>query len=834
MSRHQLSLDTADGLVNWQFHSGGEPHRWLAAQTPGCVHLDLLRHGLIPDPFYGSNERNLQWIEQETWGYRTQFVADDALLAGDVIELVGDGLDTLATVTLNGREIGRTENMFAGFRWALPAGLLRGGGDAPNELVIEFAPVPPYLAKNHRPDDAREWNDPVGGCSHIRKEQRQFGWDWGPRLVTAGIWRSLRLESWTGARLDTVRLRQEHPPGGGPVTVRATAVVQTASKPQTGLTCRARLSLDGRVVAESAGSADKPLALEVVDPQLWWPSGHGAQPLYTLEVELLDGATPIDRWSARVGLRTIVLDRTPDEAGEAFRFLVNGRPIFIKGGNWIPAHAFAPAVTRPMLDDLLQSATDAHLNLIRVWGGGIYESEDFYALCDEKGLLVWQDFMFACALYPGDDRPDFVASVREEAAYQVRRLAHHACLALWCGNNEIEQMLRTVEASDTQVSAYDRIFHDVLPAAVTAFDGATDYWPSSPHNPAGWREAFHSERGGDAHYWDVWHGRQPVKAYETTRFRFVSEFGMQSYASPEVAATFCPPEEWNIFSPAMENHQRNNSGNLIIFDYLSRLYRFPKGYPALSYLSQLSQLHTIKTAIEHFRRCQPHTMGAIYWQLNDCWPVASWSSLEFGGSWKALHHGAKRFFAPALVSARHVGLEEPGVGNLLVSTLGAVELWTAYDGLPAEVPAVLSWSLRHLGSNAEVEAGEQAVTLRYGQSVKQVVVDFTAAMTAHGAPNLALHVRLSAEGRIVSEDTVFLTAPRFLQLPRAPVQLNVIGLDTNGAVEVEVVSSAFQHRVCLATPGCPGVRYSDNFFDLWPGEPRRVVLRSAIGPALTA
>ena len=368
--------------------------RWLSARVPGCVHLDLRRHELIPDPFHGSNELLLTWMEHEDWQYRLAFElpADAPLFAQDVIDLACDGLDALATVTLNGHVIARTENMFIGYRFPVKE-FLRVGR---NELTVAFSNPMTYINARRRPDDAREWNDPVGGCLHIRKEQCSFGWDWGPRFPTSGIYRDIRLEGWSRARFEHVTVRQEHIDGGRSVCLQIEPFLQSA--PHDGLASEAifcRLFFDGRLVASGADGM-----LTVPDPQLWWPCGHGAQPLYTLEVDLLDGpgGPVLDTWNRRVGLRTFVLDRHPDEYGESFEFVVNGRPIFAKGANWIPADSFVAGLTRADYDDLLSSAAAASMNTVRVWGGGIYESENFYDLCDEKGLLVWQDFMFACAL----------------------------------------------------------------------------------------------------------------------------------------------------------------------------------------------------------------------------------------------------------------------------------------------------------------------------------------------------------------------------------------------------------------------------------------------------
>ena len=800
----------------WEFFEP-KSQQWLPAEVPGCVHLDLRRNGLISDPFYGANERDLAWIERENWNYRAHFDVDKPLLQNEIVELVADGLDTVAVVTLNGQPIGRSENMFVGSRWPVEDFLKVGR----NELLIEFASPLRYIENQRRPDDFREICDPVGGAALIRKAQCSFGWDWAARFPTSGVYRDIRLEGWSTARWGSMRVRQDHREDGAVVLNWSAQVVEPHPDDTTDeLAYRSRLLLDGEIVAEVEGEGD----LLVPDPKLWWPNGHGAQPLYTLEISLLDredNGAVLDVWRRRIGLRTVVLDRHDDEYGETFQFVVNGRPIFAKGANWIPAHCFVTELDRADYDDLLSDAATAHMNMIRVWGGGMYERDDFYDLCDEKGLLVWQDFMFACALYRGDEA--FLSLVEHEAEYQVSRLAHHACLALWCGNNELEQQHDAIAASSARTQAYEALFYDLLPAMVEEFDGVTAYWPSSPHNPDGWRKGVNNENAGNAHFWDVWHLRKPVKTYEEKKFRFCSEFGMQSYSSPEVAATFCAPADFNVFGPAMENHQKNGAGNQIIFDYVSRLYRFPKDYESLSYLSQLNQLYCLKLGIEHFRRSMPRTMGALYWQLNDCWPVFSWSSIEFGGKWKALHFGACRFFAPALASAHIPGDETIHYpSNRVTSTVHDVDLYTVYDGEAPEVHAHLAWELRHLDGR-RLEHGGIAVLLRRGQSICWQRLDFATAMAEYGADRIYLHIMLTAEGKTVSEDSLFLTAPRYMDLPRAAVEA-VVREAGSGEYEIEFRSPAFQHRVKFELDGLEYAA-SDNFFDLHPHWPHKVRVR---------
>lgn len=803
-----LLLPLHDG---WRFRRQGSAE-FHAAQVPGCVHTDLRRNDLIPDPFWGSNELDLQWIEETDWEYSTAFDVPAELLAHENVELVADGLDTLATITLNGHEVARTENMFAGYRFAVREWLRAGG----NELKISFANPMNYIRARLPIHQFAEWNDPVGGSSNIRKEQCSFGWDWGPRFATCGIYKNIALHAWNTNRIAHLSVRQQHEAG------RVTLTVQPQlAHDNSAARVRCRLSLNGQAVAQAEGS--ETLELTVENPQLWWPNGLGAQPLYTLETELLDGDAVLDRHQQRVGLRTIILDRHADEWGESFQFVVNGVAVFAKGANWIPNHSFVTEVSRADYENVLSSAVEANMNMLRVWGGGIYEMDDFYDLCDELGLLVWQDFMFACSLYPGDE--PFLALAQQEADYQVPRLANRACLALWCGNNEIEQMAGEIAATPERKAAYETVFYDILRAAVAQHDGVTPYWPSSPHNPDGYAAGHNNERAGDCHFWDVWHARYPVKRYEEMNFRFCSEFGMQSYSSPAVAATFCPPEEMNVFGPAMENHQKNPAGNQIIFDYVSRLYRYPKDYASLAYLSQLNQAHCMKVGIEHFRRSMPRTMGALYWQLNDCWPVFSWSSLEFGGRWKALHYEARRFFAPALISAHVPGDEKAGKGNYLVNTIHEVNIYTVYDGIEPQ-NATVKWALFNTDDEM-LDEGSKDVSLRPGESSKQQTLDFTAAIERHGRRRLYLRLWLEANGAVLSQQTVFFTAPRFLDLRRAPVQHKVVS-QQESAVEIEFSSPVFQHRVAFDIEGAD-YRASDNFFDLYPNVPHRVVVRVAPG-----
>jgi len=508
----------------WEFFAPDQS-AWLSAEVPGCIHKDLLCHGLIPDPFYGRNEAALAWVGERDWCYRLRFTSGQEIFSHENVELVFDGLDTVATVTLNGLEILQSDNMFHEHRVPVRDALCVGE----NVLEITFGSAAEYVAQ-HRPlfKSPQNFNDPSGQAVRIRKQACQFGWDWGPRLITAGIWRGVRLEGWSANRIETVRVVQNH--GEGFVEL---GISPELARAQEGVVFRSTVSLGGEEVAICQGTK---LTAVIPNPQLWWPSGQGEQPLYEVKVELLENEVVIDTWVRRIGLRRIELDRGPDEFSvensngqplNRFGFRVNGRLIFAKGANWIPAHSFVHGLERSDYAPLLNSAVEANMNMIRLWGGGIYEHDCFYDLCDELGLLVWHDFMFACDLYPSDDA--FLASIKREAEENVCRVRHHASLALWCGNNEIVSLnANSLAPGGGFVEGYEKLFHRLLPEVVERLDGVTTYVPSSPDHALPQRSDTQPP-SHDEHDWNVWHARLPVEHYETTRHRFCSEFGMQSY-----------------------------------------------------------------------------------------------------------------------------------------------------------------------------------------------------------------------------------------------------------------------------------------------------------------
>ncbi|HEU5078498.1 MAG TPA: glycoside hydrolase family 2 protein [Opitutaceae bacterium] len=806
---HTFSLTSA----SWRFRDAATK-AWFPATVPGCVHTDLLAAGKIDDPFFGTNELQLGWIERKNWEYAAEFNVSNELLQNEVVELVSDGLDTIATVRVNGRTIGESDNMFVSHRWDVKP-LLRAGK---NQISVLFRSAVEYI-ENTRTEftPPKEYCDPVGNSVRIRKQPCQFGWDWGPRLVTAGIWRDLRIEGWNKNRLAHVRITQQHDTDDDGSVILALAA--ELARPDKSVEIEATCWFEGREVARAKGNKDS-LKLKIAEPKLWWPAGQGAQPLYDIVISGRLAGEEVGLIKKKVGLRTIVLDRHADQWGETFQFLVNGRPVFIKGANWIPPHSFVANLQRRDYERDLNAAVEANMNCVRLWGGGIYESEHFYDICDERGLLVWHDFMFACALYPSDRK--FLDSVNREAIDQVKRIHHRACLALWCGNNEVPQLNgQYMREKPALRKGYEKLFHKLLPEVVARHDGTTAYWPSSE-----WRgvwESGHSlgEKSGDSHFWDVWHARHPVKDYEKWAFRFCSEFGMQSYSSSETNATFCPPDDGNIFGPSMENHQKNRLGNQVILDYVSRRYRLPKTQDDLIYLSQINQAYCMQTGVEHYRRLMPRCMGSIYWQLNDCWPVASWSSIEFTGRWKALQFAARRFYAPALICAHVDGDEEATIGNYRRSTIRKMHLYTVYDA-PETARGILRWELRHFDGRL-LEAAFQSVTLKPRQSVRQRTLDLALPLRDYGRDNLYVALSLAIDGVVMSRQTVFLAPPRFLRLPKGPISCAVKWLSPSEAV-LKFRSKVFQHAVEFAAPGCPH-NASDNYFDLYPNEAREITLK---------
>ncbi|MFW6217928.1 MAG: glycoside hydrolase family 2 protein, partial [Verrucomicrobiota bacterium] len=665
---------------NWTLRRDDDPAD-IPASVPGNVHLDLLAAGRLKDPYYREQELDAQWVAECGWTFRRSFAVSPGILARENVLLRCRGLDTFATVRVNGEEIGRADNMHRQWEFDIKAALRPGE----NRIEVAFASVWPYIrekeSERHLMTSMHVAHEHYGR-PWVRKEQCNFGWDWGPVLVTCGIWRDIELLAFDGARIDDLRVAQHH--AGAGVTIEATL---TLDRDVEGGRAVFEIAHEGEVVAstEAVMAGDSAVGtLAVPAPRLWWPAGMGAQPLYTVTARFIgsDGGV-IDETVRRIGLRRMELVREKDRWGESFYFRVNGVPFFAKGSNWIPADTLRRH-GEARYRYLLESAVEANHNMIRVWGGGLYEASYFYELCDELGLCVWQDFLFACSAYPMDD-PAFVENCRAEARQNIRRLRHHPSLALWCGNNELEMAWTSFGKGETwpklPEDLYTMWFDRELAKIVAEEDPQGNYWPGSPHSPQGDRNDHNHPDVGDAHLWDVWHGYQPFEWYRGSFHRFCSEFGFQSYPEPRTVEAYTAPEDRNITSPVMEFHQRSKQGNAKIIHYMLDWFRMPAGHEATLWLSQLQQGLAIKYAVEHWRRNMPRCMGALYWQLNDCWPVASWSSIDYYGRWKALHYLSKRFFAPVLVS----GLESENPED------GRVEVHVSSDRSEAE-SLTLRWA----------------------------------------------------------------------------------------------------------------------------------------------
>jgi beta-mannosidase len=782
----------------WQFRQAGSDE-WLPASVPGGVHTDLLRLGRIEDPFVGDEELRVQWVAQQDWDYRRTIFVDDDLLSRDRVQLVCDGLDTLASVSLNGNVIGVAENMFRPYRWDVRDALRAGE----NELLITFASPVVYAAAQNKIRPMPDVNNPLPGGPYLRKAPSHFGWDWGPHLPPTGIWRDIRLEAYSIARLSDVAVRQHHDNGTVHLTLSASADLY--SNEPLHLTVHLT-SPHGEIQTVStpltAGVAT--LALDVADPHLWWPNGYGSQPLYTFSVQLESGAELLDALDYRIGLRTIELRQEPDEWGTSFTFVVNGLPIFARGSNWIPADSFPTRISHAQLEHLLGSAANANHNMVRVWGGGYYEDEYFYDLCDRYGLLVWQDFMFACAGYPLDD-PTFVENVRAEVVANVRRLRHRACLALWCGNNEIETAWvdwgwNTPQNADL-VRAYERFFNTTLVQWVAAEDPDRAYWPSSPSSNTPMVDP-NGNWAGDIHQWAVWHANKPFSNYRETPARFVSEFGFESLPPLPTIASFAAPLDWNITSYIMEHHQRSPVGNEKIVLYLLENFRLPKDFPNLVYLSQLLQAEAMRVGVEFWRR-HPACSGALYWQLNDCWPVISWSGMDYFGRWKALHYASRRFFAPLLLS-----IEDQGTNMNVFVTNDRRE---PFEG-------AIHWSLETL-AGAPIDSGDLPLVAQPFTTISVHNLDFASLVTDENRRNVLLVCDL-VQGSQTLQRAVATFAPTKHLALTDPQMATAVG-ESEARLSIKLTAVSLARFVELSLDGAD-VLFSDNYFDLPAGRPVQI------------
>ena len=778
----------------WQLSAGHRSLESVDMQIPGTVLSGLLAAGKIKDPFYRTNEDATRALFWKDYVFTRTFDVDEELLAQQHIVLVCEGLDTLAEISINGTFLAKTDNMHR--TWKFQAKKLLHPGK--NEIQIVFRSVLRFI--EDYPYEAHKKINyiPCGsmkGNQLLRKAHSMFGWDWGPQTIDAGIFRDIYLQGYSHARIEDIRIHQQHAKN---VSVQ-TSITLSESVP--GQKLCVELSEDG---------ADKPLQTKlcktnadgvaavdfvIENPKLWWPNDYGDQPLYIVRTTLLDeDGTSLESITRRIGLRTLTISQEKDEWGNEFAFCVNGVKIFTRGGNYIPDDCLYTRITEKKLDYILESCRRAHFNCVRVWGGGYYPSDAFYDLCDEKGLIVWKDLMYACNVYDVTDA--FAENCRQETYDNVRRLRHHASLGLWCGNNEIESAWDhwgDFQKETPYLRAdYIRLFEEVLPKAVQEADGETFYWHSSPSSGGCFDNPDDANRG-DTHYWDVWHGQKPFTDYRKYFFRFCSEFGFQSFPCAKTVNSFTLEDDRNIFSRVMESHQKNDAANGKMLYYLSENLRYPKDLTHLLYASQVLQGMAIKYGVDHWRRNRGRCMGTLYWQINDNWPAPSWSSIDYFGRWKALHYMAQKFYAPHAVSM----------------TLEDHRCHVYFSNESFETTEYsLTLSIRDLSGNV-LETYETKGNSPAFSAIETEVVDICS--WEDQKDDVFLEAVIHTKDQKVLKDVETLVPYKYLNL-KNPV-ISTEAEETNDAFILHISSDCFAPFVALDFDDAD-VIFSDNFFHL--------------------
>lgn len=762
-------------------------------QVPGSVFQTLEEQGVYGegDVFFRDNNRRCLEMAERDFVFSRTFDADDALLDSDRVLLEADGLDTLAALELNGVRVAETDNMHRPYAFDIK-GMLKKGE---NRLVITFGNTLAYLRQEQKrrkifsADNGGETS--VEGFNMIRKSHCSYGWDWGPMIPDVGIWKDIRVRGYDGYRLDSLRVAQEHREGKVTLTItpeleiwgEVPAMAVTVTDPE------------GReTVLTVAGDGSETLTID--NPRLWWPNGMGEQPLYRVEGILPDG----QKKEMKIGLRTMTVIREKDQWGESFAYGVNGVPLFARGADYIPEDVYLTRVTREKTERLIRDSVEANFNSIRVWGGGVYPHDDFFDLCDRYGLVIWQDMMFACAIYDVNNEA-FLENITIEVRENLKRIRHHASIGLICGNNEMEWGVQGwFKATGEEKTEYLKQYEFIFPQIAKEVCPDLYYWPSSPSSGGNFEDSNSPDRG-DCHFWDVWHGLKPFSEYENHYFRFMSEFGFESYPDMKTIESFTREEDRNPFSHVMDDHQRCPGGNSKIFYYLSQYFRAPADLADSVYLSQLSQGDALCTGIKHWRRNRGRCMGAVYWQLNDNWPVASWSSIDYYGRWKALHYMAKRSFDNLLLSCEGKG--------------GRVSLWLSHEAGHEEA-GTLSWILSDL-SGKEISSGREEAVIGAFESRSVLTMDFSDEIKGGLERNRMLTVTFeTAEGK-VRRDAHFFCRYKHLELAdpnlRATVEENRITLTAD--------KPALFVKLDLKTRD--GV-FTDNYFTLAGGEPREIEL----------
>lgn len=777
---------------NWQV-ARAETKDWISATVPGCIHTDLLAAGKIPNPFFRDNEKLVQWVGDATWVYQRSFDVPPEALQYDRVLLRCEGLDTLAVVKVNDNVVARTDNMFR--TWEFDAKPLLKPGT--NTIEISFVSPFPTIKERQAGRTLYEWSGPLEpkGRAWVRKEPCNFGWDWAPVLVTCGIWRPIGVLAFNHARLADLRIQQNHAAYGKvelqievdaevvrPEPVHAIVEIRHADRP-----------LHVRSMELANGSAT--VSLPIDNPKLWWPAGMGAQPLYEVRVELRDdaGDKVLDRAVKRIGLR--VLKLLPPDQNNSLRFEVNGVQFFAKGANLIPADAFANRVTSGILQRLASDAVAVNMNALRFWGGGYYEDDALFDACDELGLCVWLDFKFACSSYPAFDN-DFMENVKQEARDQLRRLRHHPCIAVWCGNNEIGLMTKDQWSDESMGRAdYDKMFKELLGGLVAELAPQANYVSGSPDC-------------GDVHNWKVWHGGALFENYRTLN-GFMSEFGFQSFPGPKTVCAYTEPaDQESILTPVMQWHERSGtSGVEIIRDMIPHYFKAPKDFESTLWLSQIVQAYGIKIGAEHWRRTMPKSMGCLFWQYNDCWPVASWSSVDYYGRWKALHYFARRFYAPLLVSL---------LENAADSTM---EVHVSSDQMD-KCTGKLFWRATDVAGKT-LSKGDLKTEIAPHQSALITTLKLDRLTARHGANNVLVWVKLEVDGKVASENFTSFVPPK--DLPLVNPELKAAIKRKNESYLVTLAAKKPALWCWLDLPDADAT-YSENFVHVTPDHPVEILV----------
>ncbi len=795
--------------AGWQMRQCGTETSY-ACRIPCSVYHTLLSHNAIEDPYYRENEEDAMRISEQDFEFSTEFSLPSGY-ASEHMELCFDGIDTIAEIYLNGVSLGATDNMHRSWRFDVTALL-----QEQNTLTVIIHSPLQYIAQKQAEHPLWGVDSTVAGFPHIRKAHYMFGWDWGPKLPDMGIWREVSLVCWNGARIQDVYYRQLHENG----TVTLTAELHTqGSLPVTGELLLT--SPDGTLLLHSDAVRLEhnraSITARIENPELWWTNGLGKQPLYTARILLRDEQGQLlDETAERIGLRTVTIRQEPDAWGESFCIHLKGKDIFAMGANIIPQDSILPRVTPETTRKLLQSCVDANFNVVRIWGGGIYPDQVFYDFCDEHGLLVWQDFMFACANYWLTD--EFWHTVEAEMHDNILRLRNHPSLCMWCGNNEIETAFETWGLPDNPEAKADYLeqFENRMPAIVKALDPQHFYWRSSPSAYGGCKDTS-SNHAGDMHYWDVWHGFKPFTAFRELYYRFNSEYGFESVPSLKTLLTVCDPAkgDLNLMSPVMEAHQKCAQGNEKLMYYLAQMVRYPESFEELIYSSQLVQAECIRANVEHMRRARGRCMGSVYWQLNDTNPVISWSSIDFFGRWKGLHYYAKRFHAPVLLSVEERDAAHP-VFNVSNESAEAVS-------------GTIRWALRRADSSIITE-GSLSVSCPALSACDLPALDLSSFIrTERDKRSCYLSYALETENGILSESTVLFVVPKQFAFQKPEIHTEIC--EKTDQFEITVSADAFVKAVCL---DCRTLdpEFSDNWFDLHGNEPITVTIPRTEGLTL--